>query len=140
MQIDLNKKIKGLRGEDAPKSFPMQKEIDKLPKNKSGQPDISKLERETIGNVIFNCVANYIIRDKREGHYINLIAQSVLSGGKVEFKDKIQKFLMDVLDEQTLMRKKVKNEKGEDKEEVSGLYHGWVIAQISEAFGEKIEE
>ena len=76
----------------------------------------------------------------KEGFYINLIAQSLLSNNeKIEFKDKIQKFLIDVLNEQTLIRTKVKDEKGEEKEEIRGLYQGWVISQILEELGEKLE-
>ena len=162
-----NQKILNLRGEEIPKSFPTQKEIDKLPKDKLNQPDLNKLEKETIGNIILNCLANYIVKDKKEGFYINLIAQSILSIGveiekeedregnivgtkirkvsnkKIEFKEKIKKFLVELLDEQTLRREKtkVKNEKGveEEKEEVKGLYQAWVIALIKNEFLSKDE-
>ena len=130
----MNKKIKSLRGETYPKSFPTQKEIDALPK-KNGKPDISKLEEETVGNVILNCLANYIVRDRKEGFYINSIAQSIIDKKprKVEFKDKIKKFLIDVLEEMTLRREKTK----EGKEEQKGLYAAWVIAQCLEELGVK---
>ena len=128
-----NKKIKNLRGEFYPKSFPTQKEVDSLPK-KDKNPDTSKLGRETVGNVILNCLANYIVRDRKEGFYINLIAQSIIEGkGKVEFKDKINKFLVEVLEEMTLRREKNK----EGKEEKKGLYAAWVIAQCLEELGVK---
>ena len=129
-----NKTIKNLRGEEYPKSFPNSREMEAI------QNDISKLERETIGNVILNCLTNFIIQDKKEEDYINLIAQSILSSDKkIEFKNGIQKFLIDVLNEQTLIRKKVKDEKGGEKEEIKGLYQGWVISQILEELGEKLE-
>ena len=129
-----NKTIKNLRGEEYPKSFPNSREMEAI------QNDISKLERETIRNVILNCLTNFIIQDRKEGFYINLIAQSLLSNNKkIEFKDKIKKFLLELLNEQTLIRKKVKNEKGEEKEEIKGLYQGWVISQILQELGEKEE-
>jgi len=129
-----NKTIKNLRGEEYPKSFPNSREMEAI------QNDISKLERETIGNVILNCLTNYVVQDRKEGFYINLIAQSLLSNNKkIEFKDKIKKFLLELLNEQTLIRKKVKNEKGEEKEEIKGLYQGWVISQILQELGEKEE-
>jgi len=123
-----NKKILNLRGEEMPKSFPTQAEIDKLPK-KNGQPDLSKLERETVGNIILNCLANYVVKDRKEGFYINLIAQSILSGDeKVELKDKLKNFLIDVLDEMTLRREKDEN----GKEMQKGLYASWAIWQVKE--------
>jgi len=135
-----NKKILNLRGEEIPKSFPTQKELDKLPKNKLGQPDLSKLERETVGNVILNCLANYIVKDKKEGFYINLIAQSILSGEKnIRFKDKIKKFLIEVLDEMTLRREIEKDEKGKKVEKTKGLYAAWAIAQVKQELGVKEE-
>ena len=130
--MNCNKSILNLKGETYPKSFPSYKELEAI-KN-----DISKLERETIGNVILNCLTNYVVQDRKEGFYINLIAQSLLSNNeKIEFKDKIQKFLIDVLNEQTLIRKKVKDEKGEEKEEIKGLYQGWVISQVLQELGVK---
>jgi len=124
-----NKKILSLRGEEIPKSFPTQAELNRLPKTKIGQPDITKLERETVGNIILNCLANYVVKDRKEGFYINLIAQSILSGNKkIEFKDKIKRFLIDVLDEMTLRREKNKD----GKEEQKGLYAAWAIAQVKE--------
>jgi len=128
-----NRKILSLRGETMPKSFPTQKELNKLPKLKTGQPDLTKLERETVGNIILNCLANYVVKDRKEGFYINLIAQSILSGNKkIEFKDKIKRFLIDVLDEMTLRREIVKDKDGKKKEEQKGLYAAWAIAQVKE--------
>ena len=150
-----NKKILDLRGEEYRKSFPTQKELDRLPKIKSKNaegkeietPDLDKLEKETIGNVIFNCLMNYIVEDRKEGAYINVISLWILNdckegGKKTELKEKIKSFLIEVLDEQTLRRKKVKakDEKGkeEEKEEVKGLYQAWVMSKIKEELG--IEE
>jgi len=140
-----DKKILNLRGEEISKSFPTQKEIDKLPKDKLNQPDLNKLEKETIGNIILNCLANYIVKDKKEGFYINLIAQSLLAGNKkIEFKEKIKKFLVEVLDDMTFRREmeEVEEEKEgkkemKKKEVTKGIYAGWAIAQIKEELGIK---
>jgi len=143
-----NKKILNLRGEEIPKSFPTQKEIDKLPKDKLNQPDLNKLEKETIGNVILNCLVNYIIKDKKEGFYINLIAQSLLAGNKkIEFKEKIKKFLVEVLDDMTFRREmeEVEEEKEgkkemKKKEVTKGIYAGWAVAQILNELGYQYDE
>ena len=160
-----NKKILNLRGEEIPKSFPTQKEIDKLPKDKLNQPDLNKLEKETIGNIILNCLVNYIVRDRKEGFYINLIAQSIIAseGGiqtypdgteskvpkskNIEFKEKIKKFLVEVLDEMTFRREmeEVEEEKEgkkeiKKKEVTKGIYAGWAIAQILNELGYQYDE
>ena len=143
-----NKKILNLRGEEIPKSFPTQKEIDKLPKDKLNQPDLNKLEKETIGNIILNCLANYIVKDKKEGFYINLIAQSLLAGNKkIEFKEKIKKFLVEVLDDMTFRREmeEVEEEKEgkkemKKKEVTKGIYAGWAVAQILNELGYQYDE
>ena len=135
-----DKKIKNLRGEEVPMSLPTQKEIDKLPKDKDNKPDFSKLERETVGNIILNCLMHYVVRDKKEGFYINLIAQSILAKDKkAELKDKLKKFLIEVLDEMTHRREIEKNEKGEKKEIEKGLYAAWSISQVKQELGIKEE-
>ena len=138
--MNFDKKIKNLRGEEVPMSLPTQTEIDNLPKDKDNNPDFSKLERETVGNIILNCLTHYIVRDRKEGLYINLIAQSILAKDKkAELKDKLKKFLIEVLDEMTHRREIEKNEKGEKKEIEKGLYAAWSISQVKQELGIKEE-
>jgi len=55
--------------------------------------DYDKLERETVGNVIVNCLANYKIKDKREGFYCNMIAQAIIGEtGDVVLKENSKHF------------------------------------------------
>jgi hypothetical protein len=108
-------KIKTLRGEEYPKSFPQQREVDKLPmkKDKSGVefPDQDKLERETVGNVILNCLTVYRCEDRKDGYYVNLIAQTIIgSNGKdVILKDKLKEFLIEVMDK-SIMKEEIKKD------------------------------
>ena len=139
--MNLSKKIVNLRGEEIPKTFPSREEVNNLPKLSNGQPNQDLLERETIRNIILNCLINYVVEDKKEGWYINLIAQSLISDKKeIDFKDKIMKFLIDVLDNQTMRREMVKDKDDKEKEEIKGLYAGWVIAQVKQELGIKEEE
>jgi len=142
--LDPNKKIVNLRGKPFPKTFPTPEEMNILPKNDFGQPDRTKLEEETMGNIILNCLGNYIVRDKRNGFYVNTIAQSIVSAisdkKKIDFKDKIRKFLIEVLDDQTMVMETVETGKGKEKEEeevTKGLYAAWAIAQIKQELGIK---
>jgi hypothetical protein len=142
-------KILSLRGQELPKSLPTQEEIDKLPKRKTNDkdgnkieiPDIDKLERETVGNIILNCLATYVADDKREGFYINMIAHSIITGDiKIEFKEKLKTFILKVLDEATARKVKERDENGVDKEVDKGMYHSWVIAQVKKELGFDEEE
>lgn len=143
--MNYQRKIKSLRGEEYPKSFPTDKEMGRLPKIKNPQnpnlplvPDPEKLEKETVGNVILNCLAYHKCKDRKEGFYVNMVAQSVIGKGeKVELKDKLKEFLIEVLDDSIMREKITKDEKGNEHKEVVGVYVGWIIAQVLDELGVK---
>lgn len=128
-KINLKRTIKSLRGEEREKSFPTQKEMDSLPK-KDGKPDMTQLEKETVGNVIFNCLSFYQVKDKKDIFLVNISAQAVLDEGEVELKDKVRDFIIEVLKDSILMTETVNGK----KEEV-GIYRGWIIVQCLEELG-----
>lgn len=133
------------------KSFPTQEEMQALPINKINVyneraermvakevPDWDKLDRETVGNIILNVLAQHKDRDKKDGFYSNMIANSVLTAEKekpFELKDKLKKYLIDVLDEATLRVEQTKNENGNGPEVTIGVYSGYAIAQVKEELG-----
>jgi len=139
-----NKTIITLKGEEYPKSFPTQKEIKALPKVKSDRPkdewppDMDKLERETVGNVIINCLGRYMSKSRKEGFYVNMVAQSVIAGMNenrpVDLKDKLFRFLVETLDEQTMGEEEADKD-GKKPATVKGVYIGWVIAQVFQSLG-----
>ena len=137
--MNVNKTIKDLRGEEYKKSFPTEKEV------KESGDDKSKLPRETIGNVIINCLAGYTSKDKRDGFYINLIAQSVIGADKdIELKEKLKIFLIKALEDMILTIEKVdstdKDGVKTKKDQFKGLYASWVISQVLIELGVKGEE
>ena len=141
--MNFQKKILSLRGEEMPKTYPLQKELDRLPKLENGMPDRDKLEKETLGNIILVCLANYVTRENNgtEGFYANAIAQIVLANdAKSEFKKKFLDFLIEMLDDSVLRREKFKDDLGREKEEVKGLYLSWAIFQCKEELGVKLIE
>jgi hypothetical protein len=137
--MDYSKKIKNLKGDFFPKSFPTTKELESLPKKDvdgENVPDRDKLEKETIGNVIISVLAQNVSKDKRDGFYCNLIADSVLNGGKkAELKDKLRNFLIECLENAELREVDEENEKGKNKKVVKGVYPGWIIAQVLSELG-----
>ena len=113
-------------------SIPSKDIIDKLPKLENGRPDFDKLPRETVRNVLLNCLANYAIKDKKDIFYVQTCAQAIIGEEEtVELKDKFHKFLIEVVYDMTLR---------EDKGEKVGLYYSWVMAQVLDELGIKNEE
>jgi hypothetical protein len=101
-------------------------------------PDTEKLEKETVGNVILNCLSIYRCKDRKEGFYVNTIAQSVIAKGQnVELKDKFHEFLIELLDGSIMREKETKDERGNTRKETTGVYAGWVIAQVLDEMGLK---
>lgn len=133
--MKLNRIIKNIKGEEISLSFPTRADLDQLPKNDKGEPDTAKLPRETVRNVILNCLAMYPVSDKREVFYLNAIAGAVLEKDEVDFKEKYVKFLTKVLEESTFRK-----DKDGDKETTKGIYFGWVIAQVMDELGLTPEE
>jgi len=140
LMINLDKTIKNLRGEEYDKSFPTKKDTDNLPKKEQGKdaegnpimiPDHEQMPKETVGNVLINCLSFYQSKDKKEGFLTNIAAQAILEGGEVELKDKVKDFLIGVLEES--IHTSTTNAKGETVEK--GVYKGWVISQVLESMG-----
>lgn len=102
----------------------------------NGKFDISKVENETVGNVILHCLGFYSGEDKISGFYANMFAQKILNGEKeIEITDKQKTYLSKILDKCII--KVEKNQKGE--EQVVGLYQSWIISQIFQEIGETFE-
>lgn len=90
---------------------------------------------ETVGNVILNCLMMIPGETKLDGFYANAIAQIIFGNEReVELNEKFKKFLISHLDKSILRIVKTK-----DKEELRGLYAGWIIAQVLEEIGEKLD-
>jgi hypothetical protein len=136
-----NKQLFGLRGEVLHKSFPSQKEMESLPKiikNGNEVPDLDKLEVETVGNVILNACTGYVSKLKKDGFYINTIANSIITykeGEEIEFKKPILEFLEEVLIEATVHETETKGDDGKMKKEIKGFYSAWMIAKVFEELG-----
>jgi hypothetical protein len=136
--MKINKTIKNLRGEEMPKSYPTKEEFEALPKNDKGGRDVEQLPRETIGNVILNCLEQYPVKKNKEGFYINIIASSIINAeddAEIELKDKFKTFLIEVIQDSTF---KQKEEDGKKKAE--GMYSAWVTSQVLAELGVKEEE
>lgn len=116
------------------KSFPTEDEKT-LAVNDKGVFDDNLLPKETVGNVILNCLAMIPGETKIHGFYANAIAQLIFGDEReIELKDKFKTFLSSHLEKSI-----IKTIKNGDKEEVRGLYAGWIISQVLEEMGEDFE-
>ena len=132
--MNLNRTIKNLFGNESHISFPTRKQLDELPKKEDGSPDLDFLPRETVRNVLLNCLAQYATKDRKDIFYVQTIAQSLLAEEeRFELKDKFSQFLIEVVYEMTLH---------EEKDGNAGVYYSWVTSQVLEELGVKnnIEE
>lgn len=120
-------------------SFPSQEDLNALSKGKDGLPDRDLLPRETVSNVILNCLADYTPKERKEIFYVSNLARIVLDyeDSKVELNEKHRKFLAEVL-YSSVIQEDGKDERGRTR--FRGLYASWVIAQCLDELGEKMTE
>lgn len=140
--MNLKKEIKNLRGLPFEMSFPTAEDIEEIKKEKNiTQVEKKDLPRETIQNVLINCLATYAVRDKKEVFLVQTIASWVIdeSEEKGELKDKLQNFIIkQLLPDSTFRKVETENDK---EPKTAGIYTSWVIAQIYNEFGvENAEE
>lgn len=126
--MKLDRVIKNLHGVPSMMSYPPRELVDALPKTPDGNPDVDKLPRETVKNVIINCLSNYPVKDRKEALFVNVVAQAIIGeDGEIDLKEKYKKFLVEVL--YTMMAQV------DDKGQQSGTYFSWVIVQVLDELG-----
>jgi len=133
--MDLTKQIINLKtGKPYQKALTVEERDENIKEN--GKFDITKVENETVGNVILHSLSFYSGDSKLDGFYANMFAQKILNGEKeIELTDKQKTYLSKILDKCII--KVEKNQKGE--EQVVGLYQSWIISQIFQEIGETFE-
>jgi hypothetical protein len=137
------KKLRHLNGKDYGKSYATEEELEKLPKikKKIGKeeieiPDTSKLPKETVGNVITNCLARYKTDDRKEMIFVNIAMELFWANENkdLKLKDKIRKFIIKVVENQTL-HDVIPDSKEPNKIEEVGSYYAWVTSQVLAELG-----
>lgn len=138
--MNLKKEVKNLRGETIQMSFPSNADIEKVKKEKGIETvTVKDLPRETIENVLINCLANYVVEDKKQVFAIHKAADIVMIGqGKedVEVPESVRNFLVEfVLPASTIrVEKDILTDGKTDKKE-KGMYAAWIIAQVYTELG-----
>ena len=135
--MNLNRIILRPDGEESFISYPSQKLLDSLPKNEDDSPNLYKLPKDTVRNVILQCLNYSSPKDASGGFMVNLIGQDIVRADKeITLRPKMKEFLVEVLKEQIFKEETDKEGKSVQK----GIYKGWVIAQVLDELGEKLEE
>lgn len=139
--MKLLKEIKNLRGQTFRQAIFIKEDLDKIPKDKNGQPDFSTVGNENIENVILNCLSLYQVKTTKESFYLNAIANIILTREKdeIELQSKFRKFLIEVL-ESSIMKTEITENEGKKVESRKGIYSGWIISQVLAELGVKISD
>lgn len=138
--MELKKELKNLKGVSFQMSYPSKEDIDRIKDEKKiEQVELKDLPRETVANVLINCLANYPVNDKKEVFLVQAVAAWINdeSEDKGTLPEKLINFLVkQVLPEMTF--RKIDGPEG--KKEEKGMYTGWVMAQIYNELGiDKVE-
>lgn len=131
MKVDLNKQVVNLIGQPLDMSFPDREIVEKLPKDDKGAPDKTKLPRETIKNMLVNCLAGYHVEDKKEVFKVYDMGVKIMNA-KDEFEI--------TEDEQSFLRKVIENSIYKEVQNGNniipmGIYKPFGIAQLLKAIG-----
>lgn len=138
-QKALDKKLLDIRGEEFPVPYPTDSEKAKLPEDKDGKPDFTKLPTATVRDLILDCLVVHEADTRKEGFYTNVIVQSVLGKDDFELKDKVIAFLKLAL-EGGILRTEIEKKKLPDGKEIDnpvpkGLYKSFLIDQAMDHLG-----
>jgi len=133
--MNLNRVILMPDGTESSLSYPTQKDIDNLPKTPSGNPDFSKMPKDTVKNVILKCLRVSNPKDIEESMMVMLIGQKIVESesGNITLRPKLNNFLIELLKSQ--IYKETKTPDGKIQGE--GIYKGWAIVQVLEELGVK---
>ncbi len=139
--MNLKKELINPRGTTYEMSYVTPQELEQIKKEKNLETvKLTDLPRETVHNVIMNCLTQYAVADKKEVFYVHALSKWLLvdSEDDKELPEKLYKFLTEILLPDSVHRKN-KAEKTDDNKDVEekekGIYSAWVIGQVYEALG-----
>jgi hypothetical protein len=132
--MNLNKEILKPDGLPSAMGYPTGDEIEALPL-KDGKPDITKLPRETVKNVILKCLDFSRPTTPRDGMLVMGIAEKIREGsGEITLNLDLKWKLIEILKDQ------IYRETKEDGKTIAhGCYAGWAIVQVLQEMGEQYE-
>lgn len=134
--MNLKKEILNLKGGTFEMSHPSTVDIDAVKKEKGiDQVMLADLPRETVGNILINCLANYPVNDKKEVFSVQATAAWITdeSEDKPLLPEKLKNFLVkQVLPEMTYRKAEDDNGKQQPNK---GIYVSWIMAQVYNELG-----
>lgn len=132
MNIKIDTLVVNSQGDELEMSFPSEKIVRDLPKDDNGKPNRDMLPRETVQNMLLNCLATYQSSDKKEIFSIFDLGQRLIKAkGEIEISDEEQDLLVKVVEKAIYKETTTK-----DGQKTSvGIYRLWGIAQLYKALG-----
>lgn len=132
MQINLKEQVTNIKGDALEMSFPSDEQVNNLPKNEKGLPDRSKLPRETVGNMLLNCLGFYSNpKDRKEVFMVFDLGQRLMKAeDTIELDENDIKFLTKVINESLY-------DDSEEGKKPKGIYRMFGIGQLLNAIGVK---
>ncbi len=132
--MNLNRVILKPDGEESYLSYPSQNLVNSLLKLEDGSPDFTKFPKDTVKNVLLQCLNFSNPKDMSESLMVNFIGQEIIKSDKeLNLKPKFKDFLVDVLKNQIYTEEKMPDGTIKPK----GTYKGWAIVQVLEELGVK---
>ncbi len=132
--MNLQKIILKPDGEESLLSYPSQNIVNSLLKLEDGSPDFTKFPKDTVKNVLLQCLNFSNPKDMSESLMVNFIGQEIIKADKeLNLKPKFKDFLVDVLKNQIYTEEKMPDGTIKPK----GTYKGWAIVQVLEELGVK---
>lgn len=137
--MDLKKEIKNLKGKTFCMSFYGESEVSAAKEMHGAETvTLDMLPRETIGNMLLNCLINYkpAESDRKEVFEIARLANWINddSESKADLDEKLKNLLIKkVLPYSTLTDKK--SDDGKPQPKNTGIYSHWAIVQIYQELG-----
>ena len=129
---NLKRELKSLKGETYPMSFVSNIDIERTKDEKKiAEVKMTDLPRETVQNVLINCVSNYSVKNNKEVFTLNTVAQAIIN----DKLDDLSPELFSFLTKQVLPASVNREEEVDGKMVEKGLYKAWVIVQIYNELG-----
>lgn len=132
MIIKLSVIPKTLKGEELEMSYPTVEQIKALPKTPEGQPDRSKLPKDSVRNILLDCLAYYEPdrNNRKEIFEIYSLASKIQEAGdELELDDVYRPLIVKVMENAVAETDKTNPAQGK------GIYQHWCVAQVLIACG-----
>lgn len=130
--MNLQRTIKTIRGQEYQMTFVTEFDIEKV-KTEKGITEVKNkdLPRETVQNVLINCLLNYSVKSPKEILSINKLSEWVMGDGKTPLPEDLKNILI----KHIIPASVDQQDDTEGKNGAKGIYKAWVLGQVLDELG-----